>query len=375
MATAPSWITFDKISGSGGAPEEVSVTAEELSGSYRSGTIEVTAGNISKSVEVFQRKSVVTDIYFIQTLPSGEQQWGVSISSFEYIEGYYGDTPQYVEIPLSSSTGGSQTIEILLNSGDFSVENYTFTLPAEYGPDNLQLGSEGMTVWGKESDYPIDSDTDTVRIFRESVVLYCFTGPSSTSGGSLYPECNLKIGCNTSNSQPSGMASNLGEKIKLRVTARNSSTVLYTKEVNVDLNSWELRIFDGNLDVQNTTNIYVELLEDYYNTDMFARPEYRIYIRRFVVNKEEMLITVSQTNHSSYATFTASTPYPVTSDLGIIIHGEAGSSYDVHLSMGVGDTQSNSGNMTLDDGNTNWSSYDVTPLNDAFYNYSIIMGA
>lgn len=371
MATAPSWITFDKISGSGGTPEEVSVTAEELSGSYRSGTIEVTAGNTSKSVRVLQRRPVVTDIYFIQTLSSGEQQWGVSISSFAYIEGYYGDIPQYVEIPLSSKTGESQNIEVPLSNGDSSVEDYLFTLPAAYGPYNLQLGGDRITVWGEEGDYPIDGDVDTVRIFRKSVVLYCFTGPSSTSGGSLYPECNLRVGCNNLSSQPSGMVVHLEEKIKLRVTARSGSTVLYTKEVNTDLNSWESRIFDGNLDVQNTTGIYVELLENYYNTDITANPEYRTYIRGFVVNKEEMIINVSQTNHSSYATFTASTPYPVTSDLGITIYGEAGSAYDVHLSMWAGDTMSDSANMTLDEGNTTWDSYDVSPLSDVFYSYSI----
>lgn len=369
MATAPSWITFDKISGSGGAPEEVSVTAEELSESYRSGTIEVTAGNTSKSVRVLQRKPVVTDIYFIQTLSSGEQQWGVNISSFAYIEGYYGDIPQYVEIPLSSKTGESQNIEIPLSSGDFSVEDYTFTLPAAYGPNNLQLGGDRITVWGEEGDYPIDGDVDIVRIFKKSVVLYCFTGPSSTSGGSLYPECNLRVGCNNLSSQPSGFSVTLREKIKLRVTARAGSEVLYTKEVNTDLNKWELRIFDGNLDVRNTTSITVGLLENYYNEDLAAQPEYRTYIRGLVVNKEEMIITISQTNHGSYATFTASTPYPVTSNLEITVYGEAGSSYDVHLSMNAGDTQSNSGNMTLDGGNTTWSSHEVTPGDDVFYHY------
>lgn len=358
----------------GGTPEEVNVTAEAFTGSYRSGTIEVTAGNISKTVNVLQRKAVVTDLYFIQTLSSGEQQWGVSISDFSYIGGHYKDTPQYVRIDLSTSSGGSQYVEIPFD-GKYSVSNYIFTLPAEYGPDNLQLGTDGVQVYGENGDYTINSDIDTVRIFKKSVVLYCFTGPSSTSEGSLYPECNLRVGCNDSSSQPSGISLTLSEKIKLRVTAIAGSIVLYRKEVNADFNSWESGIFDENLDVQNITGITVELLENYYNDDYFAGPETRTYIRRFVVSEESMLITVSWADHGSYATLRASTPYPATSNLEITVYGDGGSAYDVHMNIVAGDTQSDPRYMTLDDSNITWGSYDVSPQSDVFYNYAITIAS
>lgn len=370
----PTWITLDKSSGSAGS-SQVKVTASPYyAGSYRSGVLTVSSGEKSVSVNILQRKPVTVDIYFIEQTSSGEQKWGVTVSDFSYVAREY-DT-DYFELNPVANGSEYKTVEIPLD-GATSLDRYEFTLPSEFTYANTDWTSEnsdGIRIFDVDGkDTNLNLDFDVVNVYRKSSNIYIFTGPSSASDGTLYPKCNLRVGLNTTNTQPpdGGYPTSLSSPVYATISVYDSNdNMLGGLGLAIDsLYGWMTGIFGDDFNVADVARITVSCDSDYYNEDFTGAAQSRTYIRNIYIRKESLLLTIGVDLHTNSANFQATSPYPVTSPLTFRVNGEGGSSYNIMFSMSRGSQRSMSGIMTIDDNNTTWSSYSVSPTSDAFYEY------